>query len=65
LEQFGSVFWYLGLTSPSNGYKFQKIQKKRFLFKINGFFEQKTVIFFQKKRFVLFFFTECPSPQAR
>ena len=52
MEQFGSVFWYLGLTSPSSGYKIQKNSKKnRFLFKINGFLNKKPFIFLKKKSF--------------
>ena len=33
LEQFGSVFWYLGLIGPSSGYKIQKNSKKTFFIK--------------------------------
>ena len=38
LEQFASVFWYLGLINPSSGYKIPKIQKSRFFFKNRFFF---------------------------
>ena len=45
LEQFGSVFWYLGLTSPSNGYKIQNNSKQTV-------FYSKITVFLIKNRYL-------------
>ena len=52
MELFGSVFWYLGLTSPSSDYNIQKNSKKTVFYsknrclKKNGYFFQKKNSFF-------------------